>query len=340
MTWQGVPWAVGAHPGGSPETPAEAARALAHQALGGLEGPAGPGDVAVVPLDVPGGAVVVRKGTIGITNRFPGGQGQSYIARNVDDDQVAITATGSGGGRTDLIAVVIEDPQYAGQPVPPDAANGPYVRTVVYEGVSANVESLEEVDADQSGYALARVTLPASTGTVETAHITDLRELPRARSKTVKRTLDVGDKGSWDVINGAGFERFPQAAAWNIKVPLWATVAQLEMRVTGVRVTNDGTDAGTWRGRARLKLGSHATTETIIDPEIPNANKGNRFAYNATGEVSLTAAQRGTTLTLEAQAIRQNFTSGVEVREAAGTTVVCEVRFIEAPNTDAPETFL
>lgn len=340
MTWQGVPWAVGAHAGGSPQTPAEAARAVAHQAIGGREGPSTPGDCAVVPLAVPGAGVLVRKGTVGILNRFPGGAGQAYIARNVDDDNVVITATGAGGGRTDLIAVVIEDPQYPGQPAPVSAANGPYVRTKVYAGVPANTRTLAEVAPDQAGIALARVTLPASTGTVQAAHITDLRKLPNPRRDTVRKTLNVSDKGTFDNLNTATFERFPQAAQWDIEVPVWATKALLELRVNGVRVSNDGTDAGGFRGKARVKLGGHVSDEVILDPEIPNANKGGKFGFHATGEVDITQAQRGTTLTLEAQAQRVSSSSGVEVREAAGTTVTCEVLFVEAPNTDPPETFV
>lgn len=344
MTFQGVPWAIGAWdvPGvgsGIPEVPAEAARALAYQALGGKEGPSTPGDCAVVPTGVPSGSVNVRKGTLGILNRFPGGNGQAYIARNDGDVAVPITATGSGGGRTDLIAAVIEDPQYPGQPAPADGATGPYVRVRVFEGVAANTKRLSDVAPNIAGVALARVTLPASTGTVQAAHITDLRQLPNGRTQTVKKQLDVGDKGVFDQVNAADWEKFPQAAGWTISVPKWATVAQLELRVQGVRVTNDGTDAGDFRGKARLKLGGQASQETILNPDIPNANKGQKFGYNAAGEVSLSQAVRGTDVTLEAQAERVSVSSGVEVREAAGTSVIAEVRFIEAPNTDDPDSF-
>lgn len=338
--WQGVPWAIGTHPGGSPQTPAEAARALAAEALGGKEGPAGPGDLAVVAFGVPGGGVTVRKGTVGILNRFPGGYGQAYVARNVSDDNVSITGTGAGAGRTDLIAVVVEDPQYPGQPTPEDAAFGPYVRTKVYTDVAANVKTLADVDPNQSGIALARVTLPPSTWAVQTSHIKDLRALPNPRSTTIKRSLNVGDKNSFDTVNFAGFERFPQAASWTITVPLWATEVQLDLRVVNARVTNDGTNAGHFRGKARVKLGPLVSDEVILDPDIPDANRGNRVGYSVSGEVPVTQALRGTDLLLEAQAQLISSGSGVVVREGAGTSVHVEIRFIEAPNTDPPETFL
>lgn len=343
MALEGVPWAVGAwEVGGTqgvPETPAEAARGLAHLVIGGLEGPSGPGDMAVVPLDVPGAGVLVRKGTVGLLNRFPGGFGQAYVARNTGDEQVNLTATSSAGSRTDLIALVVEDPQYAGQPLPADGAHGPYVRFVVYEGVSANIKKLSEVAPNQTGIALARVTRPASTGTVQAAHITNLRVLPNPRSKTVKKQLTVGDKGTFDRLNAASWERFPQAAQWDIEVPSWATHVQLELRVNGVRVTNDGTDAGNFRGRARLKLGSYVSGEVIVDPEIPDANKGRKFPYATAGEALVAQADRGATLALEAQAYKVSDASGVEVREAAGTTLIAEVVFTEVPNSDPVESF-
>ena len=43
--------------------------------------------VAVARL--PRAGVVVRKGTVGMLNRFPGGFGQAYVARNTGDEQVA-----------------------------------------------------------------------------------------------------------------------------------------------------------------------------------------------------------------------------------------------------------
>lgn len=335
MTWQGVPWAIGAHPGGTPETPAEAARTLAYQALGGREGPAAPPDCAVLPLAVPGAGVRIQPGVLGILNTFPGGRGQAYIVRQPDMEEVTLTATSSAGSRTDLIAVVVEDPQYPGQPVPADAAHGPYVRTRVFEGVAASTDSLSDVLPNAAGYALALVTRPASTGTVQTSHITDLREMPRPRQSTVKKKLDVGDKGTWDEINAATWERYPNAAGWNVKVPSWATKCHLELRVTGSRVVNDGTDAGSFRGRARLKLGSITSAEKILDPAIPDANKSRGFGYSLADEdLPIPVADRGTVLTLSAEAYRQSVTSGIVVREHAGTTVVATVTFIEAPTTD------
>lgn len=343
MTLLGVPWAVGAWTVGSttgkPEVSADAARALAHMVTGDFEGVAGPGDLAVVPLGAPGAAVNVRKGVVSVLNRAAGVLGQSYVSLNDGDVQVAVSAVGSGGSRTDLVAYVVEDPQYPGQPLPADGATGPYERFRVFEGVGANVDRLADVAPGQTGVALARITRPAGTTTVQAAHITSLRDIPHPRSTVVKKAVDVGDKATFDQLNAADYERFPQAAQWDVKVPIWATVVQLELRVTGARVSNDGTDAGDFRGKARLKLGGVTTGDVIVNPDIPNANKGNKFAYSVQAERDVPQATRGSTVSLEAQAFRVSSSSGVEVREAAGTTVIAEVRFLEVPNTDPVESF-
>lgn len=333
MTWQGVPWAIGTHVGGTPQTPAEAARALAYHAFDGAEGPAAAGDCRVLALAVPGPSVRIMPGTVAILNRFPGGAGQAYLVRQPEEEVVPITATGAGGGRTDLVAVVVEDPQYAGQPTPPDAANGPYVRTVVYEGVAADTTRLDQVDADQSGYALARVTLPVSTGTVQTAHITDLRSLAKPKTQQVTKLLSIGAQA--DVLNtAAAYERFPEAS-WAIPVPSWAVKAHLELYVAGVRVSNDATEGGNWTGKGRLKLGSVVTQDVELNPTPPAANQKDTFTYVAAGEFAIPAGMRGTTQTLEPQAHRTGSTSGVTVAQGWGTTVVAKVTFYEDVSLDS-----
>jgi hypothetical protein len=334
MTFQGVPWAIGLHAGGQPKVPVEAGRGLAYLALGGNEGPVAAGDCAVVPLSTPAGGVIIRAGGLGILNRFPGGTGQAYYARNDADHQVTIGPT-SGAGRTDLVAVIVEDPQYAGQPAPADAANGPYVRVVVYTGVAGTVTRLSEVAPNQSGYALARVTLPAATSAVQASHITDLRSIPNPKTFPITKILNLPD-GADTVLTSASYTRFPVGASWAIPVPKWAVKANLELYASGVRVGNDATATGNWTGRARLKLGTLVTADTELNPAPPDANRLDTFSYMAAaGDLTVPAAIRGTTQTLEAQALRLVTGSGVTVAEGYGTTIVAKVTFYEDVSTDA-----
>lgn len=93
---------------------------------------------------------------------------------------VAIAATGSAGGRSDLIVAQVEDPNMAGEPwqTPTNPAVGPYIFTRVIPNVPAGTTSLRPLGySGRSAIVLARVDLPASTGTVTASMITDLREL-------------------------------------------------------------------------------------------------------------------------------------------------------------------
>lgn len=238
MSWDSVPWFVG---GGAEHSP-EVARLLAFAAIGGAEGVVEPGNLKVLPLDVPGGSVRVTIGAALIRNRAAGGAQQTYVARNPTEDVVSISATGSSGGRSDLIVAQIEDPNMAGEPWqdPVDPKVGPYVFTRVIPNVPAGTTRLQDVPGyeGRSAVTLARVDLPASTGTVTAALITDLRVLARPRSErqVVKGTLANGtttlSTGSW--------QAFPANPIAGVVVPTWATHAVIRVDTTIRYVSGDG----------------------------------------------------------------------------------------------------
>ncbi len=335
QVWAIGAWVVGAREG-VPETSAETARALAYQALRGEEGPASPGDFAVREQAAPGDGVLVRGGVLGILNRFPGGDGQAYMAREPDDQEVHVGDTPIGSGRTDLVAYIIEDPNYPGQPLPAEGAEaeGPYGRVAVYEGVAANTTKLSQVDADQSGYALARITRGAGQSGVVNGDITDLRGIANPKTRQETKLLNIGNQA--DVAeSAAAYERFPQQAGWSIEVPRWAVKVHLELYVSGIRVKNDGDAAGDWKGKARVKLGTIVSQDVELNPTPPDANKTDTFTYVAAGEFAVPAAMRGAAADLEAQARRDSSSSGVTVNQGWGTTVIAKATFYEDVSTDA-----
>lgn len=223
MTWDSVPWFVG---GGAEHSP-EVARLLAYAATSGAEGTVAPDDLKVVPLSVPGSSVRVLPGAALILNRAQGGAQQTYVGRLPTEDVVDIAATGSGAGRSDLIVAEIMDPYVAGSPfqTPSDVKVGPYIRTRVVSNVAAGTTT---VPAGITGIALARIDLPASTGTVTGQMIVSLRSLaqPRAESRTYGGPPGVGawtytsanTHGNGDAFETAAFPVKPQ-----IDVPSWAT---------------------------------------------------------------------------------------------------------------------
>lgn len=222
MVWEGVPWMVD-----GADHSAEVGRLLAYVGTGGVEGVASPGDCKVVASAIPDGNVHVNSGGLICLNRFPGGGQQSYVLRNEGDAVVALDAQGSSGVRHDLVAVIVEDPQYVGQPAPPDVATGPYVRLAVYKNVGSEVRTLAEVDPDQSGYALARVKFDASDGTITNADITDLRALANPHST---RRIYVADIAPMYALNTPNYITWPGAIEV-VPIPEWATKAILIVNI-------------------------------------------------------------------------------------------------------------
>ena len=318
MTWQGVPWFVN---GG--QHPAEAARVLAYIAGQANDGVVAPTDCKVTASAIPDGNINVQPGAVVAVNRFSGGNAQAYIARNVGADVVALTPQGSGGPRWDLIALVVEDPQYAGQPSPPSVPNGPYVKTKVYANVPSTTTKLSEVAANQTGVALALVKFDASDGTIQTADITDLRRLAAPRTFTQKRTLNGVATASFPGSLGT----FPAGASWPIEVPAWARRAIIEARWSGLKMTDTSSGAGSASGTAQVAIGSAASSSTQWAADATASNKPITMETMAAEDVDVTALA-GTIQNLQAR-LAKTGGSGMTAQNTVYTTVVAEVTFYE-----------
>lgn len=226
-------WFIG---GGAEHTP-ESARRLVYASTGGAEGVGGTNDLKVLPLAVPGQGVRVTVGSALIKSRYVGGETQTYMGTVYTQEEVETTPTGSGGGRSDLIYMSVEDPFAAGSPYSPpaeeDIATAPYIHIRVASGVPANTKKLQDVPgyANHTGLALARIDFPASSGTVTSGMIKDLRAVAQPRRSEVvfarpRVAADSNDRylsATWQ--NGGEF--FPGGAgdpnAFQVDIPEWAT---------------------------------------------------------------------------------------------------------------------
>lgn len=187
------------------------------------------GHLQVLPLEVPGGGVRITAGgatILGAEQEFQG----SYFAYNVGDEQVDISPTGSGGGRSDLIVLRVEDPNIDGTSWGHDVTVDPVYYFRVIEGVSSTAT---EPPVGMTAIALARIDLPASTGTVTAGMVQDVRQSANPKSQRILRVQRGGTQtdGSWDEAgNPAGqapnFERWPQHD-WSVTIPTWATQVQV-----------------------------------------------------------------------------------------------------------------
>lgn len=319
MALEGVPWMVNLA-----EHSAEVGRLLAFAATGGGEGVASPGDFKVIASAIPDGNIHVAPGAAVALNRGEGGASQSYLIRNVSDTVAAMTPQPAGGPRYDLVCVIVEDPQYAGMPDPPDVQDGPYVRIEVYENVDAATRYLSEVDADQTGYAIARVKFDASDGTVTNADITDLRELVQPRRKEV--VLAVNAAGTTNLTNADAVN--PPEATSSQLVPAWATHVLLEAHWSGVRMDDTGAGTGNVVVAGRVVLGAIATQGVIARMDASGASQPVTTTYFAAEELAVAEGLRGTFQNLQAQ---QKYISkaGANLYTDQYSAVLLKATFIE-----------
>ena len=323
-----VPFAVG----GGAEHSAEVFRTMAFTATGGVEGVAESGDLKVTALPTPGASIRVLPGAALIRSRAVGGAQQTYVARNVTATEVPVSATGSGSGRSDLVAVLIKDPYMAGEswPTPSDPAVGPYVEAVIISNVPAGTTSLQAVTghANTTGYAVARIDIPASTGTITNAMVKDLRKLASTRTEMrVAQASSTGSGSPWaggepgpDPLTSTTFVTWPSVATWQIPVPAWASKAIVVGTVAGAAERK----ADAWGG-IRTVFGSQASAQ--VDYDFTYLGSPSRSTLTFGGTFAVPANERGTTVTLKFEGKRTGGTGNLAAFSA--TTSLIQVYFEE-----------
>lgn len=314
MVWEGVPWFVA-----EADHSAEVARLLASAATGGREGIVAPGDCKVQASAIPDGNVRVQSGGVVLNNRFGGGGQQSYVARNVGESVVALVPQGSSGVRYDLVAVIVEDPQYAGQPEPADVATGPYVRTVVYQNVPATTRSLFEVDADQTGLALALVKFDASDGTILNGDITDLRVLVNPRSE---RDLAIITPPSSQHLESADLIWWPQVEQ-EVLVPVWSNFVTIVVHLSQFALVPPNTD-----GDLRVRLGNIEAGGAPYDYDLTG---GERTSIIIGAKIAVPQAMRGTLQKVRVYGRRLVFPGHTGFLASSGGNMVFDTFFTEVP---------
>jgi len=305
MALDPVPWAVG----GDAEHGPDVARQLAYLATGGKEGVVAPGDMKVSSLDVPGAGVKVAAGGASILNRVA--SQQAYTVRNpiADVDSVKIAATGSGAGRSDLIICRVDNPYVdSNAQAPTDPVHGPYDKFDVIPGVPAGTKRLQDIPqyAGVSAVTLARVDLPASTGTVTSSMITDLRTLanPRSERQIVKGTLD----GTRVTLNATTWQQWPQNPIAGIAVPAWATHAVVRVDTTIRFVSGDSYAVmQSFLGSAGQLDGTTLFADQLIDSTGTSGEYRQPLIIPSDGYWPVPAAVRGTNAQITTRAKgRQN----------------------------------
>jgi hypothetical protein len=323
------------------EHTAEVGRLLAYIASAGGEGIAAPTDCAVVESAIPDSNVHITTGAVVALNRFPGGNTQSYVMRNVGDTVVALTPQGSTGGRCDLVAVVVEDPQYPGQPDPVDIATGPYVRIRVYENVDPDTRSLSEIDPNQTGYALALVNFNVSDGTVTQSDIVDLRQLVAPRTHTWKRMYNEKNQaadGAGAFAMGTVPAIFPIGASWDVEVPLWANKMQMSASIANMRIMDNQWGANNLQafsfGYNYIRIGGLTGEVSEWVSSFNNLALGymvDTFGTQVASEHDVPEEMRGTVQHVDLMGYKDPASVGHNVGSEWGTCVIIEFNFYEEP---------
>lgn len=225
--------------GNGAENSVELMRAGFYAGTSGATGIIEPPDLRVTELPTPGAAVRVLKGTGIIKSTYPGVFGQSYVVQEQSYTDVPVAATGSAGGATKYVYILITDTQYGGQN-PPSVENGPYNDYAVTTTLPQN----------QPYLLLAEINQPKSTATIIGEMITDRRKvaIPR-RENVVFARPRVADDSTNEIrltgryISGSNTEwgeLFPGslyvANTANIPTPSWATHMTITAAWMGIGV--------------------------------------------------------------------------------------------------------
>lgn len=301
-----TPWFVG---GGAQHSP-EVARLLAHVATQGAAGIVGVGDLRVSAQPTPNGQIRIAPGAVIIPNRYAGGGQQSYSLRNSTQTDVTVVPTGSGGGRTDLVIARVLDPQYEGNP-PADPVTFDYGRLQVLQGVPAGTKTVKELGLTYPAVALARISIPASTGTITSGMITDLRRVANPRRE--RAMVTIFPTGNWrqktaQQINTASYSSWPITVDQRptVYVPEWATQLDIVAHLSGVIYRKGSTAADTAAG---IRTGFANTTPSQNGILVQDAeDSDNRYHYTVVGSHVVDATLRGTEQRINIQAYRSSGT--------------------------------
>lgn len=325
-----VPWMVS----GGIEHSVNVARLLSYAAFNGEEGIIGPRDLEVRELAVPGASVRVFPGACSIFNRAVGAKYEAYAARFPTETEVAIAATGSGGGRTDLIVARVENPYEPGEPWDEPSSEAiadgtaQFVFPRVISGVPAGTKTVAELGLGYSAIPLARVTLPASTGTVLQSHITDLRKLTAVRRH---ETFNIIAPVAAQALTSATFVNWPSIMNLDVDIPEWATHVQFRALLGGV-VWGAGTGVRNANGDLRIEINNEIFTQATAYNLSTDTGTDRVTLMAGSPGVAIPAAMRGTTQSVRVEGRKTSGNSNLQVDAAAMLSL--EVKFTQQPESN------
>lgn len=343
MTWRndaggGVPWAVE----GGAEISASILRLLSWAQMGGNEGVLSSTDLEVKALDVPGTQIRAMPGACSILNRALGASREAYVGKLFEQDVKDVSPTGSGAGRSDLVVARITNPYIDGEPwqipEPENRALGPYIETWVEPNVPSTTTTVTQLGFGWSAIPLARIDIPASTGTILQSMIHDLRSVVNPFTGGVQGPAGGATEPPPVVIPGGGGIllstdtdpiAWPFTSAWQVTIPAQATHADIKITIENAQI-NGGNLLGTlqmiFAGIGQTPQGYQLAWPGGTGP----TRQGMSLIYP---DFPIPPEVRGMTVPIGVRAV---VTSGLGTALAdPNTRAVCEAKFKQKATTTA-----
>ena len=273
----------------------------------------------VTALATPGGGVQIADGSAVIIGRVSPVQG-SYNAYNIGvDTSVTIAPTG-GTGRSDMVILRVEDPDYEG-------TLNPATQPIVYFQIVSNVgSSATTVPSGYSAIPLARIDIPASTATITNAMIVDLRKVANPRRDRILYPYYAQDPLVQISGTSETWQTFPSSTLASIPIPVWAASAKVVYTISGLRYS----DGDVW-ANFRFLLGTYEAAQWVgIDDNQGTAARRGTVQMVETIDLTTTtgAAMRGTTQAFKSRMRTRSGNAG-KVGVDATTTFNIDIEFTE-----------
>jgi hypothetical protein len=295
---------------------AEQFRAMVQDLARGSEGITAGTDLKVTQLGTPGGGVQIAEGSAVIRGRVSAFQG-SYSTRNQGASTVTIAAQGAGSGRSDMVILRVEDPEYEGTLDPAED-------DINYFQVLSNVSSsATTIPGGLTGIPLARIDIPASTSTITNSMIVDLRQIANPRRQSLQHVHSPTSTSTAINNSNGTYAYFSTEAGWSVPIPSWASQAIVSIDLAQIRYTT-----AAFIGALRATFGASLTLQPVILDDNQTAIR--RATTFVADTVTIPDAYRGTSQLLRPQATGTTGNTGV-VSVDASTTLRYNVEFIEAP---------
>lgn len=318
MTFRSDVWAVDGN-----TTDALLGRLMNQAATLGSQGVIGHLDCRVQATSPATSGINITSGGVAILGAEVILQGSYTAWNNGTDSTLTIAATG-GSSRSDMIVARAEDPTFSGSPWTGSAGS-----QIVWPRVLSNVGAgATQVPGGYSAIPLARIDMPASTSTVQSSYIHDLRAVANPQVSTgILYAAGPGSSTNWTVSTTP--HAWPPGASWSMQIPSSATTMTVDWVIGGVLYS----DAGNWaRGYINPQFGSSITSpvltfaQTLVSVPTGSGSAFQRFTIVGAASASIPASMRGTTQTLQFAQVTDGTQTGL-LSVAEGSQVAVNYQF-------------